>query len=653
MSKPAVWVEKDKVKENVYWPSEEMKQRAWVVDEAIYEEASKDPVAFWGKLAKEGLDWFEPWSETYRPDYPYFKWFIGGKLNASYNCLDRHVKTWRRNKAAIIWVPEPPDEPPRTLTYMDLYLEVNRMANVLKMLGVGKGDRVGIYLPMIPEVQIAMLACARIGAIHSVVFSAFSPAALKDRLMDAEARLLITADGYYRRGKQINLKAQADAALEGTKVEKVVVVKRLGINVEMKPGRDHWWHELRDQVEPKCDPMAMESEDPLFVLYTSGTTGKPKGVVHETGGYLTQAYWTTKWIFDVHDDDLFWCTSDIGWITGHTYNCYGPLSLGAAMLIYEGAPDYPHPGRTWEIIEYHQVTILYTAPTMIRMLMRVDPELPRKYDLTSLRLLGSVGEPINYEAWRWYFDVVGSGRCPIVDTWWQTETGGILISSLPGVGPIIPTVAGKSFPGTRHVILDEEGREAPLGEEGYLVQVPPFAPGMLRGVWGDPKRYVDTYFSQFGYDRYFTGDGARTLEGGLFRIIGRLDDVLKVAGHRLSTAELENAIASHPKVAEAAVVGVPHEVKGEVPVAFVILKAEAQPSPELEKELIKKVEEAIGPIARLERVIFVSDVPKTRSGKIMRRILRRLLRNEPLGDITTLMNPEVVEELKRIVGYKG
>ncbi|RLF10268.1 MAG: acetate--CoA ligase [Thermoprotei archaeon] len=653
LAKPSKWVERDKVKENVYWPNEEMKSRAWVHDASIYEEASKDPTAFWSRLAKEGLDWVEGWSEVYQAKPPHFKWFLGGKLNASYNCVDRHVNTWRRNKAAIIWVPEPLGEPVRTLTYMDLYREVNRMANTLRKLGVGKGDRVGIYLPMIPEVQVAMLACARIGAVHSVVFSAFSSASLKDRLLDAGAKLLITADGYYRRGKAINLKAQADAALKDTKVEKVILVKRLGLGVELEKSRDYWWHELRDEAEPYCSPEPMDSEDILFILYTSGTTGKPKGIIHETGGYLTQAYWTTRWIFDVHDDDLFWCTSDIGWVTGHTYNCYGPLSLGATMLIYEGAPDYPHYGRVWEIVEEHGVTILYTAPTMIRMLMKVDPDLPRKYDLTSLRLLGSVGEPINLEAWKWFFEVVGGGRCPIVDTWWQTETGGILISSLPGIGPIIPTVAGRSFPGTKHLILDEEGRPAPMGEEGYLVQIPPFAPGMLRGIWGDPKRYVDTYFSQFGPEYYFTGDGARMMEGEAFRIIGRLDDVLKVAGHRLSTAELENAIASHPKVAEAAVVGVPHEVKGEVPVAFVILKAGVEPTPELERELVKKVDEAIGPIARPERVVFVTDVPKTRSGKIMRRILRKLLRNEPLGDVTTLMNPEVVEELKSLVGYRG
>jgi len=652
--KPIKWVVEDPEKKNVFWPSEEMKKRAWVSDESIYEEAKKDPVAWWAKLAKEGITWFKEWTETYRWEPPYYKWFIGGKLNISYNALDRHINTAKRYKAAIIWEPEPIDEQPRILTYYDLYREVNKFANVLKSLGVKKGDRVGIYLPMIPEVQIAMLACARIGAVHSVVFSAFSGQSLRERMIDAEAKVLITADGYYRRGKLIDLKKNADIGVEGTKIEKVVVVKRAGNEVNMVEGRDYWWHELMKDAKLYCEPEVLDSEDMHFILYTSGTTGKPKGIEHHVGGYAVQAYWTSKWDFDLHDDDLFWCTADIGWITGHTYNCYGPLMNGASILIYEGAPDYPAPDRWWQIIEKYGVTIFYTAPTAIRMLMKFGDEYVKKHDLSSLRILGTVGEPINEEAWLWYFNVVGGGRCPIVDTWWQTETGATLINSLPGIGPFIPTVAGRPFPGTSFDILTEDGKPASIGEGGYLVQKSPFAPGMLRTIYGNPERFKKEYFGVYGEKYYYTSDGAYYYdEIGNIRITGRVDDVMKVAGHRLSTAEVENAITQHPAVVECAVVAAPHEIKGEVPVAFVTLKPGYEASEDLERELKQQVVKVIGPTARPDRIYIVEDLPKTRSGKIMRRILKALMRNQPIGDVTTLMNPESVEALKKKVGYKG
>lgn len=652
--KTVQWVVEDPEKRNVFWPSEEMKKKAWVSDEKIYEESAKDPVGWWARLAKEGITWFKEWTQTYWWDPPFYKWFVDGKLNLSYNALDRHVSSWKRNQAALIWEPEPPNEPHRVLTYYDLYREVNKFANVLKNLGVKKGDRVGIYLPMIPEVQIAMLACARIGAVHSVVFSAFSGQSLKERMIDAEAKVLITADGYYRRGRQINLKAQADVGVEDTPIENVIVVKRLGNEVDVVEGRCHWWHELMDDADSYCEPEQRDSEDMLFILYTSGTTGKPKGIEHHAGGYAVQAYWTTKWDFDLHDEDVFWCTADIGWITGHTYNCYGPLMIGATSLIYEGAPNYPGPDRWWQIVEKHGVTVLYTAPTAIRMLMRMGDELPKKHDLSSLRLIATVGEPINEEAWLWYFRTVGGGRCPVIDTWWQTETGGTLINALPGIGPFIPTVAGRDFPGTIHEVLTEDGKPTGVGEGGYLVQRSPFAPGMLRTVYKDPERYRQQYWSVYGEKIYYTSDGAYVHdEMGNKRVTGRVDDVMKVAGHRLSTAEVENALTQHPAVVECAVVAAPHEIKGQVPVAFVILRPGYGVSPELEVELKKQVDRVIGPTARPDRTIFVEDLPKTRSGKIMRRILKALTRNQPVGDVTTLMNPESVQVLKERIGYKG
>ena len=652
VSKHVKWVREDPDNKFMFWPTDEMKKRAWVGDSSIYEEAAKDPVAFWAARAKEGLEWIQPWTETYHWDPPYYKWFVNGKINASYNALDRHVNSWRRNKAAIIWEPEPTNEPNRILTYNDLYREVNKFANALRSLGVKKGDRVGIYLPMIPEVQIAMLACARIGAAHSVVFSAFSGESLRSRMQDAEAEVLVTADGYYRRGKVVDLKANADIGVENTKIEHVIVVRRAGNQINMVEGRDLWWHELTAKASAHCKPEPMDSEDMLFTLYTSGTTGKPKGIVHHTGGYLTVALWTSKWDFDLHDDDIFWCTADIGWITGHTYACYGPLLNGATILVYEGALNYPEVDRWWEIVEKYGVTIFYTAPTAIRMILRWGEEWPKKHDLSSLRLLGTVGEPINQDAWMWYFNHIGGGRCPVIDTWWQTETGATLINSLPGIGPFIPTVAGRSFPGTTHDILDEAGHPVKLGEGGYLVQKSPFAPGMLRGVYKDPERYKAQYWSIYGQETYYTSDGAIWWDKmGNIRLTGRVDDVMKVAGHRLSTAEVENALTQHASVAECAVVAAPHDVKGEVPIAFVVLKGGIAASPELEKELTNQVVKIIGPTAKPERIVLTDALPKTRSGKIMRRILKALVKGETVGDVTTLMNPETVEDLKTKVGY--
>jgi acetyl-CoA synthetase len=651
MSEPIKWVREDPNNKNVFWPTEEMKKRAWISDENIYKEAAKDPVTFWAGKAKEGLEWFKDWTKTYEWNPPFYKWFIDGKINASYNALDRHVKTWRKNKAAIIWEPEPTNEPSRVLTYYDLYREVNKFANVLKSLGVKKGDRVGIYLPMIPEVQIAMLACARIGAVHSVVFSAFSGQSVRDRMLDAEAKVLVTADGYYRRGKVVDLKTQADIGVEGTTIKNIIVVRRAGNQVNMVQGRDLWWHELMEKAPLYCAPEPMDSEDMLYLLYTSGTTGKPKGIEHHTGGYLTVAYWTTKWDFDLHDEDIFWCTADIGWVTGHTYACYGPFLLGATIMVYEGSLDYPSFDRWWAIVEKYGVTVFYTAPTAIRMILKWGDEWPQKHDLSSLRLLGTVGEPINQDAWLWYFRVIGGGRCPVVDTWWQTETGATLINALPGIGPFIPTVAGRSFPGTTHDILDETGKPVNVGEGGYLVQKSPIAPGMLRTVYKDPERFKTQYFSVYGPETYYTSDGAiRWDDMGNIRLTGRVDDVMKVAGHRLSTAEVENALTQHPAVAECAVVAAPHDIKGEVPVAFVTLKEGITASTALEGELSQTVVRVIGPTARPDKIVLTEALPKTRSGKIMRRILKALVKREPVGDTTTLMNPEAVEELKQKVG---
>lgn len=642
--KPVKWIKKEK---NVFWPSKKLKQKAWINSKTIYEKAMNDPVKFWAKLAKEGVSWYENWKQDYVENLPYFKWFVGGKLNASYNALDRHMKSPTKDKPAIIWEPEPLEEKNRVITYTDLYKEVNRFANVLKNLGIRKGDAVGIYLPLIPEVQIAMLACARIGAMHTVVFSAFSPDALRYRLQETESKILITADGYYRRGEITNLKQNADEGIKDSKVEKVIVVKRAGNEIDWVEGRDFWWSELIESSKDYCEPEIMESEDTLFILYTSGTTGRPKGVIHSTGGYLVQAYWTTRWDFDMHDDDVMWCTADIGWVTGHTYACYGPLLNGSTMVIFEGAIDYPQPDRWCSIIEKYGVTVFYTAPTAIRMFMKYDGKFLKKHDLSCLRILGTVGEPINKEAWDWYFTEVGGGRCPVIDTWWQTETGGTLINALPGIGPFIPTVAGKGFPGTKYEILDESGNVLASDKEGNLVMLSPFAPGMLRGVYKNPEKYFETYWKKYG-NKYFTSDGAHMDREGNYRLTGRVDDVMKVAGHRISTAELEDAISRHQLVAECAVVPVPHDIKGETPVAFVILKG-TPPSEKLEKELIKQVEKYIGPIARPSKIIFVEDLPRTRSGKIIRRLLKSILKNEELGDVATLANPESVDKIRSAI----
>jgi acetyl-CoA synthetase len=636
-------------KKGLYWPSEKMKKKAWVKDKKIYEEALKDPIKFWEGLAEQ-LFWFKKWEKAFEHEPPYFKWFLGGKINITSNIFEKNPN-WEKikSKPALIWEPEPLEEKPRILTYEQLFKEVNKFANALKKMGVKKGDCVGIYLPMIPEVIISMLACARIGAVHTVVFSAFSPEALKVRLQMTGTKILITADGYYRRGKIVNLKENADEGIKETEVKKVVVVKRIGNQISWNQGRDFWWHELVEKESEECEAEIMDSEDLLFILYTSGSTGKPKGCCHVCGGYTVQAYWTGKWIFDFHEDDLLWCTSDLGWITGHTYVCYSPLLNGITTLIFEGSLDFPTPDRWAQIIEKYKVTIFYTAPTAIRMFERQAGEAVKKYEFKSLRLLGSVGEVMDEGAWSWYFENVGKKRCLIVDTWWQTETGGILITSLPGIGPFKPAHVGLPFPGIKVDILDEEGKACQTNQVGNLVILPPFSPGMLRGIYKDPEKYENTYFSKYGKEIYLTSDGALRDENGLIRITGRLDDVLKVAGHRLSNAEIEDAINLHEVVVESAVVGLPDQIKGEVPIAFVVLKSEAKPDEKLSAEIVELVAKKIGPIAKPAKIVYVEDLPKTRSGKIMRRIIKNLIKGESPGDISTLANPECVEKLKEIV----
>lgn len=636
----------------VFPPSKEFSERAYVKSmrefEEISRQAAEDSDRFWAEKAEETVEWYKKWKMVYYWDPKSAKctWFEGGKLNVSYNCLDRHLKTWRKNKAAIVWQGEPAEDTV-TYTYQQLYYEVCRFANVLKKQGVKKGDRVCIYLPMIPQLPIAMLACARIGAIHSVVFGGFSAEALAMRIEDSKSKILVTCDASLRSGKIIPMKEAADQAMEKSPIiGRVIVYKRTGSQVQMKPGRDFWWHEEMAAASPVCKPEILDAEDPLFILYTSGTTGKPKGVLHTTAGYLVYVALTTKWVFDIKDEDTFWCTADIGWVTGHSYIVYGPLALGATSLMFEGIPTYPNPDRFWEIVEKYRVNIFYTAPTAIRALARFGEEWPNKHDLSSLRLLGTVGEPINPEAWIWYHKNIGKERCPIVDTWWQTETGGILITPIPGAIPTKPGSATKAFPGVFAEVFNEQGKPAAVNEGGYLVLLKPW-PGMMRTVYGQHERFKETYFTRFP-DVYFTGDAARKDEDGYYWIMGRIDDVVNVSGHRIGTAEVESALVSHNSVAEAAVVPIPHDIKGQALYAFVTLKQGVQKSEQLKNELVQQVAKEISPIARPDKIQFADALPKTRSGKIMRRVLRAIAEGKTIsevGDTTTLADPGVVDTL--------
>ena len=622
-------------------PSAAFQANALLSDAHLYDAAREDYEAFWATQATETVTWNKPWNTICEWKSPYSKWFIGGELNVAYNCLDRHVEAGNGSKVAIHWEGEPGDT--RTLTYAWLLDEVQKFSNVLKALGVQKGDRVNIYLPMIPEAVVAMLACARIGAAHSVVFGGFSSQALADRINDAEAKVLITADGGYRRGEVFPLKPQADEAVSSTPtIEHVVVVKRGGNAVTMHEGRDHWYHDLMAVAEPVCVAEPMSSEQLLFLLYTSGTTGKPKGIMHTTGGYLTHVSYTHKYVFDLHPEtDVYWCTADVGWITGHSYIVYGPLSNGATQVIYEGVPNYPENDRLWSIVEKYKVSIFYTAPTAIRTFMKWGVEEPQKHDLSSLRVIGSVGEPINPEAWMWYHENIGQGRCPVVDTWWQTETGGIMISPLPGVTTSKPGSATFPLPGIGAEVVDEKGNVITRGG-GYLTLTHPW-PGMLRGIWGDPERFQETYWSKFP-GRYFAGDGAKLDDDGYLWLLGRVDDVMNVSGHRISTTEVESALVSHPSVAEAAVVGANDATTGQAIIAYVTLRGGASVS---ENDLRNHVAKEIGAIAKPKAIFFTPDLPKTRSGKIMRRLLRDVAEGRNLGDTTTLADASVVTELQK------
>ena len=622
-------------------PSDAFKKNTLVAGTFLYDEANEDYEAFWARQASELVSWDTEWDTICEWNLPYSKWFVGGKLNVSYNCLDRHVIAGKGDKVAFHFEGEPGDS--RTITYSQMLDEVQKFANVLKGLGVNKGDRVNIYLPMIPEAAVAMLACARIGAVHSVVFGGFSSQALSDRINDAEAKVLITADGGYRRGEVFALKPQADEAVASTPtITAVVVVKRGGNEVDMQAGRDHWYHELMATADAVCPPEPMDSEQLLFLLYTSGTTGKPKGIMHTTGGYLTHVTYTHKYVFDLNPDkDIFWCTADVGWITGHSYIVYGPLSNGATQVMYEGVPNYPANDRMWEIIEKYKVTIFYTAPTAIRTYMKWGVEEPAKHDLSSLRLLGSVGEPINPEAWMWYHENIGRGNCPIVDTWWQTETGGIMISPLPGATTTKPGSATFPLPGIGAELLDDEGKIVTHGG-GYLTLTQPW-PGMLRGIWKDPERYQDAYWSRFA-GRYFAGDGAKLDDDGYLWLLGRVDDVMNVSGHRISTTEVESALVSHPSVAEAAVVGANDATTGQAIIAYVTLVG----GMEVDEQILRNhVASEIGAIAKPKTIYFTPDLPKTRSGKIMRRLLRDVAEGRNLGDTTTLADANVVNELQK------
>ena len=629
----------------IFYPPQEFRNKAYIKSleeyRKIYEESISDP-EFWARKADE-LSWFKKWEKVYSwdPENVICKWFEGGKLNASYNCLDRHLSTGG-DRIAILWEGDGGEK--ESYTYRQLFTEVSRFANVLKDKGIKKGDRVAIYLPMIPQLVMAMLACARIGAIHNVVFAGFSADSLRGRIHDSACKMVITADAGFRGGKIIPLKENVDKALNDT-VKAVIVYNRANARVNMKEGRDFWWHEAAKLASSECKPEVMDAEDPLFILYTSGSTGKPKGVLHTTGGYMLYVLLTFKWIFDYHEEDIYWCTADIGWITGHSYIVYAPLACGATSLMFEGVPNYPQPDRFWELVEKYRVTIFYTAPTAIRALERCGDRWPKGRDLSSLRLLGTVGEPINPEAWMWYYEVIGNRQCPVVDTWWQTETGGVLITPLPGATPLKPGSATFPFPGIEPAVLRLDGTEADVNEGGQLVIKKPW-PGMMRTVYGNHPRFKETYFTQFP-GMYTTGDSARKDEDGYLWIMGRIDDVIKVSGHRLGPAEIESSLVSHPAVAEAAVVGYPHEIKGEAIYAFVTLKEDVAKSKELRTELENHVRTTIGPIAKPEKIQFADALPKTRSGKIMRRILRKIASGEidQLGDTSTLADPYVVEVL--------
>ena len=625
-------------------PSESFRRAANIQDPGVYEAAARDRLGFWESFARQ-LHWFRPWDRVLDWKIPDARWFIGGTTNLSFNCLDRHLAGPRCDKAAILWEGEPGEK--RTLTYAQLHREVCRFANGLKEMGIRKGDRVTLYMPMVPELAIAMLSCARIGAVHSVVFGGFSAEALRDRLNDSKSKLLVTADGGWRRGTVVPLKKSTDEALEGAPgVERVVVFRRMGVEAPpMKPGRDLWWHDLVARQSDRCEAEPLDSETMLYLLYTSGTTGKPKGIVHTTGGYMTGCYATMKWIFDIKEEDTYWCTADIGWVTGHSYVVYGPLLNGATVLMYEGAPDHPAKDRFWEIIEKYQVNIFYTAPTAIRTFMKWGDDWPGKHNLSSLRLLGSVGEPINPEAWIWYHRVIGGGRCPIVDTWWQTETGHIMISPLPGLTDLKHGSATRPFPGIEADVVDDQGKSA---EAGYLVIRSPW-PGMMRGIYGDPERYKKQYWERFP-GLYFAGDGCKRDAQGYFWLLGRVDDVLKVSGHRLSTMEIESALVDHPSVAESAVIGKPHDIKENSIVAFVTLKGSVRATAGLPDELKAHVVKKIGSLARPDEIIFTAELPKTRSGKIMRRLLRDIAEGKALGDTTTLADASVVQSLKEKYG---
>jgi len=647
MSSATTNIESILQEERVFPPLESFSKQAHIKSMAELEqlrlEARNDPEAFWARMAEE-LHWFKKWDTVLKWEPPHAEWFGGGKINISYNCLDRHLSSWRRNKAALIWEGEPGDQ--RTFTYQQLHSEVCKFANVLKRAGIKPRDRVALYMPLIPELAIAMLACARIGATHSVVFGGFSSAALIDRINDASCKVIVTADGGWRRGKEVKLKPAVDEALKQTpSVKTCIVVRRTGNPLHLKAGRDYWWHELMETVDANCAAEELDSEHPLYILYTSGTTGKPKGILHTTAGYLLQVHLTTKWIFDIKDEDIYWCTADIGWVTGHSYVVYGPLSNGATVLMYEGAPNFPEPDRFWSIIERHRINIFYTAPTAIRAFVKWGEHWPLKHDLSSLRLLGTVGEPINPEAWMWYRELIGKGRCPIVDTWWQTETGAIMISPLPGATPTKPGSATLPFPGVEADVMTREGKPVGAHQGGYLVIKRPW-PSMLRTIWGDDERYREQYWSQIE-GIYFAGDGARRDKDGYFWIMGRIDDVINVSGHRLGTAEVESALVSHEAVAEAAVVGRPDELKGSAIVAFVTLEGSHNASDALNQELRAHVAKEIGALARPDEIRFTEALPKTRSGKIMRRLLREIATSGSVaGDTTTLEDFSVLEKLR-------